>query len=168
VLVGFAAFIAAIFLYRGGLERAGVLLAIFIGLPLVLAGLEGLRRIASPRLAEPDRIERLESERQNELIRGTSMHLRDMGYRYSIRFDRTGREAFTKDVNTIRLGFIPVVIADNLSERQGHGFAAFPFDGERWRGPGLPCGGTPEEAAAHAAKCVMPIQENNERPAEGA
>lgn len=106
---------------------------------------------------EPDRIERLPEQRRNELIRGTSMHLRDMRYRYSIRFDRSDRACFTTEVNSITLGFVPVIILDNHTDRQGLGYVAFPYDGDRWRGPGLPCGGDPDQAVAHAAKCVSPL-----------
>jgi hypothetical protein len=109
---------------------------------------------------EPRRIEDLPLQRRNELIRGTSMQLRDMKYRYSIRYDHSDRAAFTTDVNGVTLGFVPVIILDNRSDKQGYGYVAFPYDGSRWRGPGLPCGGDPQQAVAHAAKCVAPLEES--------
>jgi len=108
---------------------------------------------------EPRRIEDLPLQRRNELIRGTSMQLRDMKYRYSIRYDHSDRAAFTTDVNGVTLGFVPVIILDNRSDKQGYGYVAYPYDGSRWRGPGLPCGGDPQQAVAHAAKCVAPLEE---------
>ena len=113
-----------------------------------------------PGLNEPERIEELDAPRAAMLIRGTSMHLRDMHYSYSIRPDHgTTRAPFTAEVNTILLGFLPVILMENHTERQGEGFVAFPYDGERWRGPGLPCAGEPDEAVAHAARCVAPLGE---------
>lgn len=101
----------------------------------------------------------LPEERRRALLRGTSMHLRDMRYRYSVRYDHTERACFNADVNGVHLGFVPVIILDNMTDRQGYGYVAFPFDGSRWRGPGLPCGGGPEQALEHAARCVAPLDE---------
>jgi len=113
-------------------------------------------------------MEDLDAERQRALIRGTSMHLRNMRYRYSIRYDHADRTPFTTEVNTITLGFVPVVILDNLSDKQGLGYVAFPHDGRRWRGPGLPCGGGPEQAVAHAARCVSPLEKTDDSRDEDA
>jgi hypothetical protein len=115
------------------------------------------RRRAPMEREDPLEIESLDSARRAELIRGTSLHLRDMRFRYSIRPDRGDRAPFTATVNTIRLGFVPVIIADNASERQGQGYAAFVHDGRRWCGPGLPCAGSPREAVDHATRCVAPL-----------
>jgi hypothetical protein len=109
---------------------------------------------------EPGEIESLDEGRHRELVRGTSLYLRDMKYRYSVRLDRSDvqcRECFSTEVNEIRLGFVPVVITDNETDRQGRGYVAFVFDGRRWRGPGLPCPASRDEAVAHAARCVSPI-----------
>jgi hypothetical protein len=108
-------------------------------------------------LVEPERIEQLARDRLLELVRGTSLQLRDMRYRYSVRADLGSRTAFSAKVNQIRLGFVPVVLTDNASDRQGLGYVAFVYDGHRFRGPGLPCAGSRDEALAHAAKCVEPL-----------
>ncbi len=96
-------------------------------------------------------------DRLRELVRGTSLHLREMKYRYSVRQDPGSRACFNAEVNTVRLGFVPVVITDNYTDRQASGYVAFPYDGRRWRGPGLPCAGSPEDAVAHAIRCVEPL-----------
>ena len=144
---------------RAGL--GGVTLATGV---LVLAGGLALHYVrAHPtRPGEPDQIERLGEDRRLELVRGTSMHLRDMRYRYSLRYDRSDRDPFTAEVNTVILGFVPVVILDNQTDRQGLGFVAFPYDGERWRGPGLPCSGDRGAALEHAARCVSPLDDGHE------
>jgi hypothetical protein len=108
-------------------------------------------------IVESDQVEQLARERRQELIRGTSLQLRQMKYRYSVRPDSGARAAFSARVNQIQLGFLPVVITDNQTDRQGLGFVAFVHDGRRWRGPGLPCAGTREDALEHAAKCVEPL-----------
>lgn len=136
------------------LAMGGLLLAI-----VALGRLPARPRGPDP---EPARIEGLDATRQHELLRGTSLHLRDMKFRLSIHYDNTGRAAFTREINTITLGFLPVVMLDNLSDKQGEGYVAFPFDGQRWRGPGLPCVGGPDDAIAHAAKCVSPLDEPDE------
>src|SRR5262245_39233846 len=64
-------------------------------------------------MVESEQVEQLSRERQHELVRGTSMQLRQMKYRYSVRPDSGGRESFTARVNQIRLGFVPVVMPDN-------------------------------------------------------
>ncbi len=104
-------------------------------------------------------------DRQRELVRGTSLYLRELRYRYSIRFDpseASDRRAFSAEVNTIRLGFVPVVIIDNSNDRQGLGYAAFVHDGKRWRGPGLPCPAGQSDAVKHAARCVSPLAKEEE------
>lgn len=114
-----------------------------------------------PRTPESDEIADLAEARLRELVRGTSMHLREMRYRYSVRMDPTSRRnhpAFTENVNSVRLGFVPVVLTDNETERQGLGYVAFVYDGQRWRGPGLPCPEDREEALTHARRCVTPLE----------
>lgn len=104
-------------------------------------------------------------DRQRELVRGTSLYLRELRYRYSIRFDpseASDRRAFSAEVNTIRLGFVPVIIIDNSNDRQGFGYAAFVHDGKRWRGPGLPCPAGQGDAVKHAARCVSPLAKEEE------
>jgi hypothetical protein len=128
-------------------------------------GIALLLNIFQPRkppqpVTDSDDITQLDDERRAELVRGTSMQLRDMKYRYSVRHDNSNagdRRPFTADVNTIRLGFIPVFIIDNNTDRQGLGYMAFVHDGQRWRGPGLPCPAEQSEAVRHAARCVSPL-----------
>ena len=123
----------------------------------------------------PDRLPTLSKESENivdttddrrrELVRGTSLYLRELRYRYSIRFDPADagdRKAFSAEVNTIKLGFVPVIIIDNTNDRQGFGYAAFVHDGKRWRGPGLPCPAGQSEAVKHAARCVSPLAKEEE------
>jgi hypothetical protein len=111
-------------------------------------------------VVEPDRIEALDPARLAELLRGTSMHLRDLRYRHSITPDRSGRAdraAFSADINSVRMGFVPVLILENAGEREGPGYVGFVFDGRRWCGPGLPCAGGADQAMAHALRCVSPL-----------
>ncbi len=151
---------AALLLVGGGLYLAlgwrgsGMILiatAILIGLLVVYMP---IRQQEDER--ESEDISDLPIDRRKELIRGTSMHLRDMRYRYSIRHDQGDRNCFNREINGILLGFVPIILLDTTDDRQGYGFVAFPYDGRRWRGPGLPCGGSVEEAIAHAARCVEP------------
>jgi hypothetical protein len=114
---------------------------------------------------EPDSIDRLPPARRRELIRGTSLYLREMEYRYSIRPDPSEggeRKCFSAEVNTVRLGFVPVLITDNTTDRQGYGYMAFVHDGRRWRGPGLPCPAGQAEAVRHAARSVSPLATEEE------
>lgn len=114
---------------------------------------------------ESDDIGQVSQERLRQLVRGTSLHLRDMNYRYSIRMDPSDtsqRRCFSAEVNTVRLGFVPVVITDNTTDRQGYGYVAFVYDERRWRGPGLPCPDGQPEAVRHAAKCVSPLAKDEE------
>jgi hypothetical protein len=114
---------------------------------------------------ESDDIAALPEARRRELIRGTSLYLREMHYRYSVRFEPTDapqRRCFNAEVNTVKLGFIPAVVSDNTTERQGWGYVAFVYDGHRWRGPGLPCPDGQAEAVRHAAKCVSPLSTEEE------
>ena len=138
---------------------------------LLLCGVIGLivARIGpgrgTTRLEEPDDVSQLSTERRHQLVRGTSMHLRDMRYRYSVRAEHHelgGRECFNAEVNNIHLGFVPVMITDNATDKQGYGFVAFVYDGRRWRGPGLPCPGGRERALHHAQHCVSPLDESDE------
>jgi hypothetical protein len=114
---------------------------------------------------EPDDVEALSDDRLRELVRGTSLFLREMNYRYSIRIDpRTASRmrSFVTEVNGVRLGFVPVVVTDNTNDRQGFGYVAFVHDGVRWRGPGLPCPDDPAAAVKHAARCVSPLATEEE------
>lgn len=116
-------------------------------------------------MRESDDIVAVSVDRRRELVRGTSLYLRELRYRYSIRFDPTetaDRRPFSAEVNTIKLGFVPVIIIDNTNDRQGFGYAAFVHDGKRWRGPGLPCPAGQPEAVKHAARCVSPLAKEEE------
>ncbi len=93
------------------------------------------------------------------------MHLRNMRYRYSVRAEHhelSEREGFNAEVNGVHLGFVPVMITDNATDKQGYGFVAFVYDGRRWRGPGLPCPGGRERALQHAQHCVSPLDKSDE------
>ena len=132
---------------------------------VVLLAVYLIKKLQHPKPPEPEEFETLDASRIAELIRGTSLQLRDMRYRYSVRPDRHAahdRQPFTKIVNTIRLGFMPVIITDNGTDRQGYGYVAFVYDGHRWRGPGLPCPNGREDAIAHAARCVSPLDQDDE------
>jgi hypothetical protein len=114
---------------------------------------------------ESDDINDLTDQRRRELVRGTSLYLRELRYRYSIRIDpvqTASHRCFSAEVNTVKLGFVPVVIMDNTNDREGLGFVAFVHDGNRWRGPGLPCPAGQVEAVRHAAKCVSPLCKDEE------
>ena len=114
---------------------------------------------------ESDDINELTAQRRRELVRGTSLYLRELHYRYSIRLDpiqTTDQRCFSAEVNAVKLGFVPVVIIDNTNDRQGLGYVAFVHDGKRWRGPGLPCPAGQDEAVRHAAKCVSPLCKEEE------
>ncbi|NNF44076.1 MAG: hypothetical protein HKN62_13735 [Phycisphaerales bacterium] len=148
-----------------------------LGLILVAAGLVGVlvvgvfvRPPSREPLEESDDITALEPGRRRELLRGTSMYLQKMQYRYSVRADAaaTGaRRSFGAEVNSIQLGFVPAVITDNTTDRQGYGYVAFVHDGQRWRGPGLPCPDDQAEAVRHAARCVSPLATEEETHFEG-
>lgn len=128
---------------------------------MLLLGAAFLLPDRAPETPESDEIAELAETRLRELVRGTSLHLREMRYRYSVRMDPTSRwnhPAFTENVNNVRLGFVPVVLTDNETERQGLGYVAFVYDGQRWRGPGLPCPEDREEALTHARRCVTPLE----------
>ncbi len=117
------------------------------------------------RLEEPDDVSQLSVERRHQLVRGTSMHLRNMRYRYSVRAEHhelSDRECFNAEVNRVHLGFVPVMITDTATDKQGYGFVAFVYDGRRWRGPGLPCPGGRDRALQHALRCVSPLDESDE------
>ena len=103
---------------------------------------------------EPEKIELVDQPRRRELIRGSSMHFRDMKYRYSVRADHEDQSAFTCTIEGIVLGFIPVILTDVETDRQGFGYLACIHDGHRWKAPGLPCPGDPEEAISHAGRCL--------------
>lgn len=114
---------------------------------------------------DPEDVRRLSAARQRELIRGTSLFLRESNFRYSVRTDsRAGaeRRAFNAEVNTVRLGFLPAAITDNTNEREGFGYVAFVYDGRRWCGPGLPCPADQSDAVRHAARCVSPLASEEE------
>jgi hypothetical protein len=145
---------------------AGILMAGFVG--VIIAGLLPAPRPATRR--ESEDVRELNEARRRELMRGTSLYLREMRYRYSVRLDTTdsaGHRAFSAEVNTIRLGFVPAIITDNTNDRQGFGYVAFVHDGTRWRGPGLPCPADQSEAVQHAARCVSPLATEEETHVEG-
>jgi hypothetical protein len=119
----------------------------------------------SGRKRESDDINQITEQRRRELVRGTSLYLRELHYRYSIRLDpaqTSSQRCFSAEVNTVKLGFVPVVITDNTNDREGTGYVAFVHDGKRWRGPGLPCPAGQIEAVRHAAKCVSPLSKEEE------
>lgn len=150
--------IAGALLIRGDRPVTGAVSAVTGAALITGAFAIGRRRRARPARAssaEPSSIHTLEPAMQRELIRGTSMHLRDMRYPYSVRYDRSERRPFTKTLHGVTLAFIPVILTENATERQGYGWVAFPHDGERFRGPGLPCTGSPEEAAEQAARVLL-------------
>lgn len=125
--------------------------------------LVGRSGVTLSRLQESPEIEDVDEARLRELIRGTSLHLREMRYRYSVRLPRVpvtepDEQSFTAEVNQITLGFVPAVITDNRTDEEGLGYVAFVYDGRRWRGPGLPCPRDREAALAHAARCVAPLE----------
>ncbi|PJF24029.1 MAG: hypothetical protein CUN53_19900, partial [Phototrophicales bacterium] len=83
---------------------------------------------APSRRRESDDITRLSEQRRRELVRGTSLYLREMKYRYSIRYDPTenaDHRCFSAEVNSVKLGFVPVLIIDNTNDREGRGYVAF-------------------------------------------
>lgn len=136
---------------------------------LLLCGVVGVigtllkRTDGTAAIEEPDDVSQLSDQRRQQLIRGTSMHLRNMHYRYTVRaehHDLSDRQCFNAEVNSVHLGFVPVVIADNATEKQGFGFVAFVHDGRRWRGPGMPCPGGRERALEHALRCVSPLNDS--------
>jgi hypothetical protein len=137
---------------------------------LAVVGIGGIAALvirprSLPARVESDDITELSEARRKELMRGTSMYLREMRYRYSVRLDQRDsgeRRCFAAEVNTIHLGFVPAVITDTTNDRQGLGFVAFVHDGRRWRGPGLPCPADQAEAVRHAARCVSPLARDEE------
>jgi len=148
-----------------------------LAVTLIATGFIGgiiLLAVARPAKSRPEResddITKMGDERLRELMRGTSLYLREMRYRYSVRIDTKespNRRRFSAEVNTIRLGFIPSVITDNTNDRQGYGFVAFVFDGKRWRGPGLPCPPDQADAVRHAGRCVSPLATEEETNWDG-
>lgn len=149
----------ALWIWRGADAFVwGLLLCSAIGVVLLIV----TRLSATTNLQEPDDISQLSQEHLQQLIRGTSMHLRNMRYRYTVRAEHhelSDRECFNAEVNSVHLGFVPVVIADVSTDKQGYGFVAFVFDGRRWLGPGLPCPGGRDRALQHAFRCVSPLDE---------
>lgn len=146
-----------------GRELAWVV--VFCGLISILV-LNALRP-SPPAEPEPEteNIGELPEERRRELVRGASLHMRDMRARYSVRIDssETGdRKCFSAEINTVKLGFIPVFLTDTTNDRQGQGYMAFVHDGRRWRGPGLPCPADQADAVRHAARCVAPLATEEE------
>jgi hypothetical protein len=134
------------------------------GLACLLVGALAARRPPDAR-EESDDVTELGEARRRELMRGTSLYLREMRYRYSVRLDTRearDRRPFAAEVNTIRLGFLPAIVTDNTTDRQGLGFVAFVHDGTRWRGPGLPCPADQADAVRHAARCVSPLATEDE------
>jgi len=131
----------------------------------LLSGVIVIVKVPPPSKAsysEPQEMSEMPQKRQHELLRGTSLHLHKMKYRYSVRIDHnqtTDHCCFNAEVNSIMLGFIPVIITDNTTDKQGFGFVAFVNNGKRWLGPGLPCPGAKEQAIAHALECVSPAED---------
>lgn len=166
VLVGVAVISAAaggaLWIWLGGGVLVWILLSCgVIGLIVARMGPRG----GTARLQEPDDVSQLTAERRHQLVRGTSMHLRNMRYRYSVRAEHhelSDRECFNAEVNRVLLGFVPVRITDNATDKQGNGFVAFVYDGRRWRGPGLPCPGGRDRALQHAQHCVSPLDVSDE------
>jgi hypothetical protein len=153
------------FTHYGGPWQAWVNMFCGVATLIVLNGLVSSSSRSGRGKREPDDMSTLSPQRRRELVRGTSLYLRELHYRYSIRLDSsdTGEHrCFSAEVNTVRLGFVPVVIIDNTTDRQGHGYVAFVHDGKRWRGPGLPCPAGQVEAVRHAAKCVAPLATEEE------
>ncbi|MEE8155020.1 MAG: hypothetical protein V3T53_08735 [Phycisphaerales bacterium] len=151
----------ALWLWRG----PGVLVWILLvcGMIGLIVARMGPRR-ETARLEEPDDVSQLSAERRHQLVRGTSMHLRNMRYRYSVRAEHhelSDRQCFNAEVNRVHLGFVPVMITDNTTDKQGYGFVAFVYDGRRWRGPGLPCPGGRDRALQHAQHCVSPLDDSD-------
>lgn len=134
-----------------------------IGL-FVLWLMYGSSAVSGPK-RESDDINQITEQRRRELVRGTSLYLRELHYRYSIRLDpaqTANQRCFSAEVNTVKLRFVPVIITDNINDREGAGYVAFVHDGKRWRGPGLPCPAGQIEAVRHAAKCVSPLCKDEE------
>ncbi len=139
----------------------GLLLCSTIGVVLLIV----TRPTPADDVREPDDVSQLSKERRQQLIRGTSMHLRNMRYRYTVRAEHhelSDRQCFNAEVNSVHLGFVPVVIADSTTDKQDYGFVAFVFDGRRWRGPGLPCPGGRDRALQHACRCVSALDDSDE------
>ena len=131
---------------------------------LILWLMYGSAAVTGPK-RESDDIAQITDQRRRELVRGTSLYLRELHYRYSIRPDpaqTSAQRCFSAEVNTVKLGFVPVIITDNTNDREGVGYVAFVHDGKRWRGPGLPCPAGQVEAVRHAAKCVSPLCKDEE------
>ena len=160
VAVSLAAAGGALWLWRGPGVLVWILLVCgVIGLIVLRVG-PGRR---TTRLEEPDDVSQLSAERRHQLVRGTSMHLRNMRYRYSVRAEHhelSDRQCFNAEVNRVHLGFVPAMITDNATDKQGYGFVAFVYDGRRWRGPGLPCPGGRDRALQHAQHCVSQLDES--------
>lgn len=151
----------ALWLWRGPGVLVWILLVCGV-IGLIVARMGPRRETA--RLEEPDDVSQLSAERRHQLVRGTSMHLRNMRYRYSVRAEHhelSDRECFNAEVNRVHLGFVPVIITDNTTDKQGYGFVAFVYDGRRWRGPGLPCPGGRDRALQHAQHCVSPLDDSD-------
>jgi hypothetical protein len=165
---GIVAVIGAAAVYEDGHLMTAVAMVALGVAACVLASLMKVTHGAAP--AEPDDIRSLTDARHRELIRGTSMFLRESNFRYSVRTDtRDGaaRRSFNAEVNTVRLGFLPAAITDNTNDREGFGYVAFVYDGHRWCGPGLPCPADQTDAVRHAARCVSPLAVEEETRFEG-
>jgi hypothetical protein len=138
--------------------------AVFVGAGgLIVLGAMGLARLRRPmREPEPANIEDISDERAMELMRITGRMLAEMNYRYSVRLDLdTTRRRFDATINEVKLGFIPVLLIDHITEKTGFGYVAFVHDGERFRAPGLPCPDGEDAAVRHAVRSVNPIGEHD-------
>jgi hypothetical protein len=167
-------FVAAAFIawfLRDDLGRAPSVVIFLAGMVGMIVASLMPRTSGFRALNESEDIGELSDARKRELVRGTSLFLREMKYRYSVRGDgatSNERRCFSAEVNTVKLGFLPAVITDNTNDRQGQGYLAYVHDGERWRGPGLPCPADQAEAVRHAARCVSPLAKEEETHFEGA
>lgn len=147
----------------------GSLVIIALGLGMCITALV-LQTTPTSAPDEPEDIRHLDEARQRELIRGTSLFLRESNFRYSVRSDSReagAKRGFNAEVNTVRLGFLPAAINDNTNDREGFGYVAFVYDGHRWCGPGLPCPADQTDAVRHAARCVSPLASEEETKFEG-
>lgn len=155
----------AVFLF-GAMLWVSLTLSVVLMASSLLCGAIVIVKVRPPSKSsniEPQEMSELPKQKQHELLRGTGLHLREMKYRYSVRIDHNEtaeRCCFNADANTIKLGFIPVIITDNATDKQGFGFVAFVYDGNRWLGPGLPCPGTREQAITHAQESVNPLEDD--------
>ena len=157
-IIGLGVLIALLTVPRDWSITAAVLVG---GGGLIVIGAMGLARLRRPlREPEPARIEEVSDERTMELMRITGRALAEMNYRYSVRLDLDStRQRFDATVHEVKLGFVPVMLLDHVTEKTGYGYVAFVHDGERFRAPGLPCPDGEDAAVRHAVRSVAPVDE---------